>query len=152
MNAKQILFWQGVARAMCHNFWPHLTDARKARLWADMQCFIDAHKDEPVDGWQEDYCLLDSFHDYFYYDYGASINREYGDFWEIDDNPRYFYNQLRCVARASTNAVFPNDPAGVLGFTVGDMRRVFGGELPDWFLAQYERAAGEMPDDAWIRL
>jgi hypothetical protein len=156
MDCQQVELWKLVARAMCYGLWPDLTERRRDRLWAEIEPFIEHHVDEPVDGWQEEYCLCDSFHEWFYEPFGRSIDTQYrgpGGFigWEMDDNPRRFYNQLRCVVRASLNAIFQND-VGVIGFTVGDVRRVFNGSIPDWFAAQYDGLTDKSPDGAAVRL
>ncbi len=156
MENQQLERWKSVARAMCHSLWPDLTERRRERLWTEIEPFIEYRLDEPVDGWQGEYCLCDRFYEWFYEPFGRSIDKQYKQAdsfvgWEMDDNPRHFYNQLRCVIRASLNAIFQND-IGVIGFAVGDVRRVFDGKIPDWFAKQYVGLTEDSPDAAAIWL
>ncbi len=143
MKKWEIQRWLSFARRMAFHAWPVATRARKRRLWKECERFIRDLADEPVDGWQGKYCLLDYFEEFFE-DYASDLRRsvrsrrgrryraEY-----FNDDPNKFFNQLRCILRASVNVVFQNDPAGVIGFTVGDIKCMFGGRIPKWFRGQY---------------
>jgi len=126
----------------------NLTEARKERLWKEAKWFIEEYKAEPVDGWDGDYNLCDSFHEWFN-DYLDSIWK--GDWEGYKNNPRYFANQLEIVIRASVNAAI-GEGSGVIGFTVGDLRQMYGGELPRWISGQYENLTRKTPDTAGVFL
>lgn len=46
-------------------------------------------------------------------------------------------NHISCCIRASLD-IAVSASAGVIGFTVGDFRRAFGGELPEWVAQWFE--------------
>jgi hypothetical protein len=136
MDAEQVTRWKDMARRLCYHAWPEKTNERKARLWKEALYFIEEHAGYDLRGWCEsggdDPYACDLFDDAFWDDYGRSIDRDE----DINTDPRYFFNQLRCVIRASLNALFGDE--GILGFTVGDLRRMFDGAIPDWISQQYE--------------
>jgi hypothetical protein len=155
---KKVLYerWKEFARRMIFNGGlGELTEARKKRLWAEVESFIDDYRSEPVDGWDREYCLCDSFHEIFGQTYGMDIAHPYScpdgfRGFEYDENPRRFYNQLEIVIRASVDAV--TDGEGVLGYTVGDLRQMFDGKIPRWITRQYEGLTALTPDAAGVCL
>lgn len=147
MNNKQFDRWKEFAKAMC--FGLPATDGRKDRLWREVEAFVDHYKDEPVDGWDNEYCLCDSFCEWFEH-YGEHIWYERGA-WDCGyrDDPHYFYNQLRIILRASVDVVFGG--CGVLGYTAGDLRQMFNGRVPRWVSWRYKRFA-TIPDEKQLWL
>lgn len=132
-----------------------LTPARRDRLWSEVVFFIENYRAEPVDGWDGEFCLCDSFREAFGETYGMHIARFYTcpdgfEGWEHNDDPRKFYNQLELVVRASVDAV--TGGAGVLGYTVGDLRQMFDGRIPRWLTREYEGLSSRTPDSAGICL
>lgn len=139
-----------MTRAMCYGAWPSKTRHRKDRLWREAENFIDDYPgfvDWDQTPWDGVYAC-DAFGEYFC-DYGSSI-------WDEDegyrDDPHLFYNQLRCALRAGLDAV--SGECGIIGFTVGDVRHMFDGALPQWFANAYTdpKALIQAPDDAALWL
>jgi hypothetical protein len=140
--------WKIFTKALCFGARPEATEARKQKLWAEAESFINLHADEPVDGWDGDYCLCDCFDDYF--------DRYLRHIWRDDDgwykdNPRYFANHLHIAIRAGIDIV-TEQPGGVLGFTVGDLRRMFNGGIPEWIACQFIGDLAGASGDAGIWL
>ena len=59
---------------------------------------------------------------------------------------------MSCCVRAGIDvAVDPS--AGVVGFTVGTLRRMYDGEIPEWLTQWFEPAlTGAEPDDTGVWL
>lgn len=63
-----------------------------------------------------------------------------------------FANQVSCCIRAGLDRA-SSPSAGVLGFTVGDLRRMYPDGLPDWVIEGYEPPiTTDTPDDAAVWL
>ncbi len=152
MTPEQIERWKFVTKAYCYGARTEATTARKDRLWGEAEPFIDEYKDEPVDGWDNDYCLCDHFVETFT-DYEHDIWVEEDDWGGgyYKENHRYFANHLRAAIRAGINAAV-NDGHGVIGFTVGEVKEMFGDELPEWFACQYKECLINADDRAGIVL
>lgn len=147
MQAEQFEQWKQFTEAICRHGWPDITDERKARLLDDAIDFIELFRDEPVDGWDNDYCLCDSFRSHFY-EYYATIWIEKLE--EYKDDPHYFVNMLCSVIRAGIGFV-TNDRGGVLGFCVDDLRRMFSDGIPKWVLARYDgKLMSETPGETAV--
>jgi len=43
-------------------------------------------------------------------------------------------SRVRCCVRGGMNITGGDDMCGVIGFSVGDLRRMYGGQLPQWVL------------------
>lgn len=120
-----------LAQRLCFQGYPDLTDRRKARLWDCMEPFLESCLEEGATGWEEndrangDY-PCDLFHEAFddfdvtnaQFDRGKEENR--------------FQNLLSSIARTSFDAV-SGFPGGVFGWRIGDLRRVYDGQIPEWF-------------------
>ena len=63
-----------------------------------------------------------------------------------------FEAQISCCIRAGFDvAVAPS--AGVLGFTVGTLRRMYDGDIPDWISNFFkEPLTDDVPDDMGVWL
>lgn len=150
MDPVQFERWKEFCRAMIFNVYTHLTDQRRAKLWAEIEEFIDWHKDDPIDGWDGEFHLNDLFDEWFYR-YSGHIYVEGKTHGYLKEEPRYFFNQLRCITRAGID-VATGQLYGVLGFTVGDMKQLFGGEMPAWFCELYENLTEETPENMGLWL
>jgi len=152
MTPEQIERWKFVTKSYCYGARPEATTARKQRLWREAESFIEAYKNEPVDGWDNDYCLCDYFSEWFS-DHEDNIWVEKNDWLGGygKESPRYFANHLRAAIRAGINAAV-NDGLGVIGFTVGEVKKMFSGEIPEWFACQYKACLTNTNDHAGIAL
>ena len=62
-----------------------------------------------------------------------------------------FYNQITCCIRAAFDlAVEPS--GGVVGYTAGDLRRMWSGVAPEWVKEGWEVPFDDIPDNGpiWI--
>lgn len=122
------------AERMCSKGYPHLTERRKARLWGEVREFLEYCLDQGATGWEEnelegDY-PCDLFHDHF--EHFDMSDRDYHRGKEYR-----FIRMLSAVCRSAFDAV-SGFPGGVWGFTVGDLRRMYNGQIPTWI------------DDGWV--
>lgn len=62
-----------------------------------------------------------------------------------------FLTQILCCVQAGLNMV-GKPSAGVLGWTVGDLRRMYDGVIPNWINERYEADLSIAPDDEQILL
>lgn len=149
---KQITIqrWKEFTKAYI-NYAP-ITDARKARLLRESEYFIGMFSDEsePDETWDE--YVGDAFTAHFE-DYLEHIFVNTSD-WTggyYKDNSHYFVIQLECALRAGINAA-SGGYGGVIGFTVGDIREMFDGEIPGWVARNYYRELVGVSDDTPIML
>jgi hypothetical protein len=135
MDAIQFERWNDFTKNMIYAGLGNITQARKDKLWSEAESFIYGYRNEPVDGWDDEYCLCDDFREHFV----EYINDIWDDRagWQ-KESQHYFANQLEIVIRAGVNVACESDHAGVIGFTVGDLRTMYAGEIPEWITAQYE--------------
>lgn len=93
--------------------------------WADMISWDESRNDTP--------CSCDLFHEFFDAFSHWSEERERRQPFNADGR---FFSQLSAAVRAGMDCV-AEPSAGVLGFTVGDVKRAFDWHIPAWFLALY---------------
>lgn len=63
-----------------------------------------------------------------------------------------FYDQVCCCIRAGIDCA-SSPSAGVMGFTVGDLRRMYPEGIPDWAINDFQSPiTTETPDDAGVWL
>lgn len=87
-------------------------------------------------------CVRDQVYDFFdeYLEWNKK-EQEYGG---------KFFNQITCCLRAGFDlAVSPS--AGVIGFTAGDLRRMWKGKVPGWVKKEFENFDG-LPDEELLLL
>lgn len=112
---------------MAHHGWPQATRERKTKIASEVGNFIDIMEQvwqdiEDWDGNKGSIHLCDELDDYLY-------DNQYlrGD----EHRENLFATQVSCCVRAGFDvAVAPS--AGVLGFNVGTLRRMYQGEIPAW--------------------
>lgn len=127
--------WINFSIRMAKHAWPNMTEQRKKRLKEEILSFFQWElKDCPdyiaaVDDWdtspdRDQYCLcssVDSFFDQF----------EHWDERTGERKDNRFFTQIVCCIRAGFD-IAVKQSGGVLGFTVGDLRRMFPNGLPAW--------------------
>lgn len=75
---------------------------------------------------------------------------EYCHWSETRQDEGRFHSQLSGAIRAGID-VASEPSAGVIGFTIGDVRLAFGGEIPDWFRELYPGIEkGEASAGVWL--
>lgn len=156
MTETQFERWMDFAARMANHGWPNATDARKEKVEAAVVDFIDRWKDdcEAIHDWDGNWpnergiYLCDEIDDFFYY---ADLRHHT---WP-DGTPKQtrFQMQVTCCVRAGFDqAVKPS--AGVLGFDVGLLRRMWEGEeIPAWVVEGFEPPiTAETPDSEGVWL
>ena len=143
--------WREFTKAFI-NYMP-ATDARKVKLLKESEYFIDKFTDEnePDETW--DMYVGDAFTETFehYLDHIFVRTSDWtGGYYK--DKPNYFIIILECALRSGINAASEDSVGGVIGFTVGDLKKMFGGEVPDWVARHYISELFSMPDDTCIVL
>lgn len=119
-----------------------LTEKRKAKILEEIDCcinyIVDKYKDQITD-W--DKAVYDEKHQCLHYGPGDSMSEYLWDNrYTVEKEDRKgncesvtgrFGQMLSACVRAGFDvAVAPS--AGVLGFTLGDVRQIFKGTLPQW--------------------
>jgi hypothetical protein len=107
----------------------NLTPQRKEKLHEDMQEFITGCLRNGIRSWDEPgsdgICGGTYFDDLFYETY--SKHNEHGE------QVNKYFNILAAFAKASIDVAFENyTGGGVLGFSVGFVRKMYNNSLPDW--------------------
>ena len=144
MNALQLERWNQVSLGLARSY-TDLTPARKAKLLAAVEDCIEwvvCNGLETVEDW-----------DAAVYENGQLV--EYSASTRVDDylwDNRYEFERenkhgvevvrgrfgdmlTSCVRAGFDMAVSPS--AGVVGFTVGNLRDIFDGAIPDWIADQF---------------
>lgn len=148
MTPEQVERWKFVTKSYCFGARPNATAKRKTRLWEEAEMLIDELAPYRIDGWdhggEDNIYVCDWFIEYFV---------KYEDtIWDHqDDNPRYFANHLRAALRAGCNAATGNGE-GIIGFTVGVVKEMLGGDIPEWLACQYEKCLTDADDNSGIIL
>lgn len=115
-EVKRWFFWRSFQKDWCHMIdWDN--SERLPESERRTSRFVDY-----------DYCC-DLFSDFF----------EEHNYHHRDPDREYrFYTQLACCIRAGID-VASEPSCGVVGFTVGDLKRIFGGNVPEWINEAYDK-------------
>jgi hypothetical protein len=113
----------------------------KAEIRENVIAFIESYKGEEILGWDESY-ISDSVKEYFDDIRWKNPNGDHDDLEESK-----LYQNITAIIRASLDvAVKPS--AGVGGFTVGDLRKMYPEGLPEWVQQFFEHPIGESAKNA----
>lgn len=150
MNELQYNRWKQMSLGLARTY-TNLTPARKARLLDEVECCIDwvvcngletvADWDSGVQygkGWRERYESVSARVDTFLWDNRYKFERENKHGVEVVRG-RFGDMLSACVRAGFDVAVSPS--GGVIGFTVGDLRDIFDGSIPDWVASHFEDPA-----------
>ncbi len=123
------------AKRMVFKGYYRLTQKRRERLWGDVEWFLTDALEDGHWGWEtgsrdDEFSMCDWIHERF-----ERLEYPSGR-WErkvcdLGEYPKYF-TMLSATCRAAMDIV-DDFAGGVLGWTVGDIRRMYDGELPNWF-------------------
>ena len=95
-----------------------------------------------------DYCVGDETSEFLSRHYHERCGRR----GRCEPRGNKFENQVSCCIRAGLDRA-SSPSGGVLGFTVGDLRRMYPEGLPGWVVEGYEPPiTAETPDDAGVWL
>ena len=122
------------AKRMVFKGYEHLTDARQKKLWGDVEWFLTDCLDDGYRNWDSDDgkggMLACDWFDERFEEYRFPASR-----WEDKigngDEPKY-YRELCSTCRAAID-IIDDFAGGVWGWTLGDVKRMYDGQLPDWF-------------------
>lgn len=147
MNELQLERWKQASLGLARSY-VDLTPARKTKLLAAVEDCIDwvvCNGSETVEDWDTavyengrlvEYSASTRVDDYLW-DNQYEFERERNG--EVECVRGRFGDMLSACVRAGFDlAVSPS--AGVIGFTVGDLRGAFGGEIPDWVAGFFDPA------------
>ena len=149
--------WRDFATRFAQHAWENMTEHRRTRLTEAVTDFIDLYADEEDKahlhiGW--DACQCEECHN-IHGDILADRVMEYFDeYYPVKEKDKLcFYDQICCCLRSALNAAGDNN-AGVIGFTVGDIRRMYDGVIPEWYATQFKdgRAVQDASDDEHLWL
>ena len=150
MTHEQFLRWEDFSTRMAKHCYPKATEARRKKIAEEVKSFFDERKfqeDWPEimdwDGNKDDFYLSDSVDD-FYDNYRHWSRRE--EYYTGN-----FYSQVVCCIRAGFD-IAVEQSGGVIGFTAGDIRRMWNGEVPEWVKEDWEQPFDTIPDDESVWL
>lgn len=112
----------------------NLTEARRKKLWSDAEWFLTDCLEEGYTIWdgeskESSYAPCDWFRERFdekYFPNTPKWDRRF----ERGDEPRYLH-ELNIVCRLAFDAV-NGMPGGVWGVMLGELRRMYDGQIPEW--------------------
>lgn len=112
------------------------TERRRERILTEIKSYFrsrircrDWPEMEDWDGNTGNCCVCDQINEFFgEYLYWNEKKQDIGG---------KFFNQITCCLRAGFDLAV-NPSAGVIGFTAGDLRRMWNGKVPDWVMEQFE--------------
>jgi hypothetical protein len=138
------------AKRMIFKGYDHLTETRKNSLWEDAEWFLRDCFDDGIRDWDQDKGIVsemyacDWFLERFENKYLPSTAK-----WdkkiENGDEPKY-YRMLSATCRATID-LLDHFAGGVRGWTIGDIKRMYDGTLPDWFDKGWK-----LHDDGFVKL
>ncbi len=124
------------AKRMCLKGYPNLTEARRQKLWSDAEWFLTDCFEDGCTSWDQDKGVrqemypCDWFQERFTQMYFPNTAR-WDKKFEAGEEPKYF-STLQAVCRSAID-IFDDLAGGVWGWTIGDLKRMYDGELPEWF-------------------
>lgn len=139
-----------LAQRLCLQGYPNLTERRRARLWFLLESFLESCLDYGITAWEGDEDAGDYFQETFS-DFDISDRK----FERDPDQENKFHSTLNYIARCAFDAV-SGFPGGTWGLSIGDFRRIYGGQLPGWWSeGEWEDGTGNPVDpntveDKWV--
>lgn len=166
MTPEQFDRWKDFSVRMALHGFPHATAARRKKIEDRVLSFFswrerDSEETAKIIDWDNTPSYESGGRTY----YNPSVGDEVSSF--LNDHEHYHYNertgrevecgnkfanQVSCCIRAGLDRA-SSPSAGVVGFTVGDLRRMYPDGLPDWVIEGYEPPITDAtPDDAGVWL
>lgn len=151
MTREQFDRWQDFAVRMAIHGYPRATERRREKIRKEIQNYFDERE------YQEDWPVID---DWDYNDDFGSLSGDVDDFFERyrhwrrnnADYVGWFFCQITCCIRAGFDMAVKQS-GGVLGFTAGDLRRMYDGNIPDWITRlDWATPLALIPDEAPVWL
>lgn len=152
MNAMQYERWKELSIGLARSY-AKLTPRRRQKLLKEVEnciVWVVCNGLDTVEDWDHSVHVEESLHhesagtrvDDYLWQHRYEFEREYRN-GEVELVRGRFGDMLSACVRAGFDmAVTPS--AGVIGFTVGDLRDVFGGSIPDWIADQFGENKGAL--------
>ena len=147
-NQIKIARWFDFAKRMVNIF--DATPERKQKLISEIEAFIGIYDvgERKITGWDTalyngDMCVGSMFDEHF---------EEY-EVWnhKLEIYTGKFHHQLSCAIRAGIDVVTMEWGGGVLGFDIGDLRKMYDGKIPQWVSSALELTGLENDtDEVWL--
>lgn len=155
MTPEQYERWKDSSLRMARCAFPSATEARRVKIAAEIDRFFCVHYDDAPDEVAK-ITDWDNSPSYVGDQVSSFLNEHYHERLRNDGTyepfGNKFENQVSCCIRAGLDRA-SSPSGGVLGFTVGDLRRMYPEGLPDWVIDGYEPPiTNEIPDDAGVWL
>lgn len=153
MTPEQFARWKEFSCLLAHHGWPDATPARKQKIEGAVRAFLSWREDPARHATIVDW---DSAPDYIGDAVSDALNQHYHERWlrggRVEPRGNKFEGQVSACIRAGLDmASAPS--AGVIGFTVGTLRRMYPGGIPEWVTADFNTPiTPETPDDAGVWL
>jgi hypothetical protein len=156
MEKKQFERWEDFAIRMAKHCYPDITDARRKKIIEEVESFFDDRKYEADwtdimdwDGNGDDFFLCDYVDEF--YDNHRHWNRR-----EECYTGKFFNQVTSCIQSGFDMAISSGDgtvgcSAGVIGFSAGDIRRMYQRNVPKWIKALWY-SFDAIPDEAEVWL
>ena len=134
MISEQFERWQDFSLRMAEHGYPKATVKRKMRIAKEVKSYFESQQDS--EDWIQIKDWDGNYDDYYL---GECVEEFFDEFrhWSYNDEcyTGNFYNQITSCIRAGFDiAVEPS--GGVVGFTVGDLKQMYGGVIPEWIKGQ----------------
>ena len=155
MTPEQYENWKDFSVRMARHAFPDATEARRAKIEQHIEGFFSWYDDDPetvskiVDWDNGPTYICDAVNknlsEHQHYRYFEKTGEE------VERRNR-FANQVSCCIRAGLDQA-SSPSAGVLGFTVGDLRRMYPSGIPGWVTDGFEPAiTPQTPDTTGVWL
>lgn len=147
MTREQYERWKDFSVRMALRGFKNMTPARANSLAEEVQDFISNREDEfeKIESWDHG--------DIYICDY---VSETFSHFEHVDKHGELreakFITQIECCIRAGLDMA-AEASAGVLGFDVGDLRRMYPEGFPDWLdNGDWPTPLKDLPDTAGVWL
>lgn len=155
MTPEQFDRWKDFALRMARHGFSRATEARRAKIAEEVDAFFswyDSDSDEvaQIVGWDNGPSYIgDAVDQHLQHHRHYSFNARTGQGTELGNR---FANQVSCCIRAGLDCA-SSPSLGVLGFTVGDLRRMYSDGIPGWVVDGYDPPITDAtPDDDGVWL
>lgn len=152
MSPLQYRRWYDFARRMALRTMD-VTPARRAKIAEEIRRILWILEDSvsEIESWDGPGCYVCDEVDRLLYDSGHNNERHFAN-GRVEIREHRFISQVSCCIRAGLDvALTPS--AGVLGWTVGDLRRMYPLGLPAWVAAYFvEPITAETPSEMGVWL
>ena len=147
MTVEEHARWKDFATRLARHGWPNATERRKERIAEVVGWFIKEYDScrENVDGWDGNGKV------YVCEDFSEFLDNHCHRPRDVEVQTRFEMQVASCVRAGLDVAVSPS--AGVVGFNVGTLRRMYNGKIPAWVTDWFKPPlTGTEPDTAGIWL